>query len=82
MNKLIKKTYHETEINTPNKILFGKEYNILEVNEKDVLDTTMILNRGLGLIQSRKEVVNLKLLLNLIFHINYLLVLLTMILIK
>lgn len=82
MNKLIKKTYHETEINAPNKILFGKEYNMLEVNEKDVLDTTMILNRGLGLIQSRKEVINLKLLLNLIFHINYIIVLLTIILIK
>lgn len=82
INKLIKRTYHETEINAPNKILFGKEYNILEVNEKDVLDTTMILNRGLGLIQSRKEVINLKLLLNLIFHINYIIVLLTIILIK
>ena len=62
----ITKTIKEADINKTNKILFGQEYNIYEVNETDVLDTTLQLNTISGLIKGRNEITNMLLVVSII----------------
>ena len=78
INKLTKQTYRDTEVKAPNRILFGKEYNIYEINEKDVFDTIMILHEGLGLIKARRELINVTFILNLTLYCIYLIFVVTM----
>lgn len=72
--KITKKTYRETEVKAPNRILFGKEYNIYEVNEKDVFDTIMLLHEGNGLIKARQELINFAFVTNMVLYGIYIII--------